>query len=82
MSPPGTPRSCRADIGLRRRHVITDCLGLRLMVLVCAADVTDRQAARVMLPRLRARFHRITPGWADDGYTGRPVTWANVPWGG
>ncbi|WP_375792347.1 hypothetical protein [Streptomyces rhizosphaericus] len=34
----------------RRRHVITDCLGLLLMVLVCAADVTGRQAARVMFP--------------------------------
>ncbi|GAA3814999.1 IS5 family transposase [Streptomyces chiangmaiensis] len=60
----------------RRRHVITDCLGLLLMVLVCAADVTDRQAARVMLPRLRARFHTITLVWADGGYTGRLVTWA------
>ncbi|MFE2520975.1 IS5 family transposase [Streptomyces mirabilis] len=60
----------------RRRHVVTDCLGLLLMVLVCAADVTDRQAARVMLPRLRARFHKITLVWADGGYTGRLVTWA------
>ncbi|CAM5511747.1 DDE transposase [Streptomyces canarius] len=60
----------------RRRHVITDCLGLILMVLVCAADVTDRQAARVMLPRLRARFPKITLVWADGGYTGRLVTWA------
>jgi transposase len=60
----------------RRRHVITDCLGLVLMVLVCAADVTDRQAARVMLPRLRGRFRKITLVWADGGYTGRLVTWA------
>ncbi|MEU8687545.1 IS5 family transposase [Streptomyces sp. NPDC048665] len=59
----------------RRRHVITDCLGLLLMVLVCAADVTDRQAARVMLPRLRARFHKITLVWADGGYACRLVTW-------
>ncbi|WP_420706472.1 transposase [Streptomyces sp. MspMP-M5] len=59
----------------RRRHVITDCLGLLLMVLVCAADVTDRQAAHVMLPRLRSRFRTITLVWADGGYTGRLVTW-------
>ncbi|MER5669149.1 transposase [Streptomyces mirabilis] len=56
----------------RRRHVITDCLGLLLMVLVCAADVTDRQAARIMLPRLRARFHKITLVWADGGYAWSP----------
>ncbi|MEU7166644.1 transposase, partial [Streptomyces morookaense] len=60
----------------RRRHVITDCLGLLLMVLVTAGNVTDRQAAHVMLPRLRERFAAITLVWADNGYTGRLVTWA------
>ncbi|MGI5135603.1 MULTISPECIES: IS5 family transposase [unclassified Streptomyces] len=60
----------------RRRHVVTDCLGLILMVLVCAADVTDREAARIMLPGQRARFRTVTLVWADGGYTGRLVTWA------
>ncbi|MFE4960679.1 IS5 family transposase [Streptomyces sp. NPDC056653] len=60
----------------RRRHVITDSLGLLLMVLVTAADVTDRQAARVMLPQLRDRFRKISLVWADGGYTGHLVTWA------
>ncbi|MFE2571433.1 IS5 family transposase [Streptomyces mirabilis] len=60
----------------RRRHVITDCLGLLLMVLVTAADVTDRQAARIMLPRLRVRFWKISLVWADGGYTGVLVDWA------
>ncbi|MER5667356.1 transposase [Streptomyces mirabilis] len=46
------------------------------MILVTAADVTDRQAARVMLPRLRERFRKITLVWADGGYTGGLVTWA------
>lgn len=46
------------------------------MVLVTAADVTDRQAARTLLPRLRERFRKITLVWADGGYTGRLVTWA------
>lgn len=37
----------------RRRHVITDSLlGLLLMVLVTAGNITDRQAARVLLPQL------------------------------
>ncbi|MEU8733684.1 IS5 family transposase [Streptomyces tendae] len=60
----------------RRRHVITDSIGLLLMVLVTAADVTDRQAARVMLPRLREKFRKNTLIWADGGYSGRLVTWA------
>lgn len=60
----------------RRRHVITDSLGLLLVVLVTAGNVTDRRAAGVMLPGLRSRFPRITLVWADSGYTGRLVTWA------
>lgn len=60
----------------RKRHVIVDCLGLLLMVLVTAADVTDRDAACGMLERLRSRHRKITLVWADGGYTGRLVTWA------
>ncbi|MEU5439109.1 IS5 family transposase [Streptomyces sp. NPDC020719] len=60
----------------RRRHVITDSLGLLLMVLVTAGNITDRQAARGMLPLLRKRFPKITLVWADGGYAGRVVTWA------
>ncbi|WP_234025270.1 transposase [Streptomyces sp. MspMP-M5] len=43
---------------------------------MCAAGVTDRQAARIMLPCLRTRFRKITLVWADGGYSGRLVTWA------
>ncbi|MFC7267294.1 IS5 family transposase [Streptomyces lutosisoli] len=60
----------------RRRHVITDSLGLLLMVLVTAADVTDRRAARMMLPRLRTQFRKVSLMWADGGYTGQLVDWA------
>jgi transposase len=60
----------------RRRHVITDCLGMVLMVMVTAANVTDRQAARIMLPGLRERFRELTLVWADGGYTGSLVDWA------
>jgi transposase len=60
----------------RKRHVLVDCLGLLLMVLVTGAEVTDRDAACGMLPRLRSRHRRITLVWADGGYSGRLVTWA------
>lgn len=60
----------------RRRHVITDCLGLILMVMVTAGNITDRQAARGMLPLLRTRFPKIGLVWADGGYAGRLVAWA------
>ncbi len=64
------------NINGRKRHVIVDCLGLLLMVLVTPANVTDRQAACGMLPHLRARYRRIRLLWADGGYSGRLVDWA------
>ncbi|TDT97337.1 transposase [Streptomyces sp. 846.5] len=60
----------------RRRHVVVDCLGLLLAVLVTAADVGDRTAAMPLLRDVRARFHRLTLLWADGGYTGVLVAWA------
>ncbi|WP_217551115.1 transposase [Streptomyces sp. GbtcB6] len=63
-------------VGGRKRHVVVDCLGLLLVVTVTAANVQDRDAAGPLLERLRDRFHKIVPVWADDGYAGRLVTWA------
>ncbi|WP_191864084.1 MULTISPECIES: transposase [Streptomycetaceae] len=54
----------------RKRHIVVDTLGLLLQVLVTAAAVTDREAARRMLPALRARHRRLRRLWADGSYTG------------
>jgi transposase len=64
------------NVNGRKRHLIVDCLGLLLMVLVTPADVTDREAASGMLPRLRERHRRVRLVWADGGYAGRLVDWA------
>ncbi|MEN8651582.1 IS5 family transposase [Streptomyces sp. 21So2-11] len=59
----------------RKRHIVTDCLGLLLVVAVTAANIGDRDAAVGLLGRLR-RLHRdITLVWADGGYTGGIVDW-------
>lgn len=59
----------------RKRHIVTDTLGLLLVVAVTAANVGDRDAAAGLLMRLR-RLHRdITLVWADGGYTGGLVGW-------
>ncbi|MFF3247404.1 IS5 family transposase [Streptomyces sp. NPDC002870] len=59
----------------RKRHIVTDCLGLLLVVAVTAAKIGDRDAAVGLLGRLR-RLHRdITLVWADGGYTGGIVDW-------
>jgi transposase len=60
----------------RKRHLLVDCLGLLLGVVVTAASVQDRDAARPLLQRARARFHRLALVWADGAYTGGLVTWA------
>ncbi|MGO4430478.1 transposase, partial [Streptomyces sp. MCAF7] len=59
----------------RKRHIVTDTLGLLLAACVTAADIGDRDAAAGLLMRLR-RLHRdITLVWADGGYTGSLVGW-------
>jgi transposase len=61
----------------RKRHIVVDTLGLLLTVMVTAASVTDREAARTLLARLRHRHRRITRVWADGGYTGQLVDFAH-----
>jgi transposase len=60
----------------RKRHVIVDCLGLLLVVLVTAASVQDRDGARPALKYLREVFEKVTLVWADGGYAGELVAWA------
>ncbi|MFF0479376.1 transposase [Streptomyces sp. NPDC004284] len=64
----------------RKRHIVVDSLGLPLAVVVTAAPVTDRDAARTLLARLRERFWRLTRVWADGGYTGRLAHVAASAW--
>jgi transposase len=60
----------------RKRHLAVDTLGLLLVVMVTAANVQDRDAARGLLWRLRARYRPIRLCWADAGYAGKLVAWA------
>ncbi|WP_442803091.1 transposase [Streptomyces pseudogriseolus] len=60
----------------RKRHLLTDTLGLLLAVLVTPASTTDRDAARLLLPAARGRFGRLARVWADGGYTGHLVDWS------
>lgn len=57
----------------RKRHVVVDTLGLLLGVMVTAADIGDRAAAKVLLERVTDAHHRLEIVWADGGYTGSLV---------
>src|SRR5947209_237001 len=59
-----------------KRHIAVDTTGLLLTVLVTAASVQDRDAARPLLQNLRKAFPTVRLAWADGGYAGKLVTWA------
>ena len=59
-----------------KRHIIVDTTGLLLAVVIHAANIQDRDGARLVLAKLLGRFPRLQIIWADAAYTGRLVTWA------
>jgi len=77
----GQGAACRGyDAGKKingtKRHLAVDVLGLLLTVLVTAASVQDRDAAKPLLWNLRRAFPSVKLAWADGGYVGKLVTWA------
>jgi putative transposase len=60
----------------RKRHIVVDTLGLLLAVVVHAADIQDRDGAKLVLKRMRGRFARLRLIVADGGYAGTLVEWA------
>lgn len=52
----------------RKRHLITDTLGLVLVAAVTAASVQDRPGGKAVLARLAAAFPSVALVWADGGY--------------
>jgi putative transposase len=59
----------------RKRHLLVDTLGLVLAVVVHAANIQDRDGAKLVLERLRHKFSRLRCIWADGGYAGQLVAW-------
>jgi putative transposase len=60
----------------RKRHLVVDALGLLLVVYVTGGGVQDRVAAPILLGILAKRHPRLKHIWADGGYLGEVVTWA------
>jgi len=55
---------------------VVDTLGLVIAVVVHAADIQDRDGAKLVLRKLAGRFSRLSLIWADGGYTGKLIEWA------
>jgi putative transposase len=60
----------------RKRHLLVDTQGFVLKVVVSAADVQDREGARLLAQALRLfgpDLPRLALVWADAGYAGQLV---------
>jgi transposase len=60
----------------RKRHIVVDTMGLLLAVIITAASVQDRDGARTVLDRLRFTMPSVVLVWADGGYAGKLIGWA------
>ncbi len=59
----------------RKRHILVDTIGLLLIVKVLAANIQDRDGAKILLTEIKERMPRLYLIWADGGYRGKLITW-------
>jgi putative transposase len=57
----------------RKRHILVDTMGLLLVVLVHAADIQERDGAKLLLNKIKGCFTRLCLIWADGGYNGEAM---------
>lgn len=54
---------------------MVDTLGLLLAVVVHAADIQDRDGAKLLFVKAAVSFPTIALVWADGGYAGQLIAW-------
>ena len=54
----------------RKRHILTDTLGLMIEAVVHTADIQDRDGGPLVLKSIRGRFPWLSHIFADGGYAG------------
>ena len=59
----------------RKRHIVTDTLGLLMAIVVHSADIQDREGAKLVIEQLRYDYPRLKKILADGGYTGQLIEW-------
>ena len=71
----GGPRGYDAGkkIKGRKRHILTDTLGLLVAVVVHTADIQDRDGAPDVLTSIRSSFPWLRHVFADGGYAGEKL---------
>jgi len=59
----------------RKRHVVTDTLGLIMVIVIHSADIQDREGAKKVIEELKYKYPRLKKKLADQGYTGDLASW-------
>jgi len=60
----------------RKRHILVDTVGNLLDVVVHAADIQDRDGAKLLMNKLTTMLQlRLQKVWADGAYRGKLVSW-------
>lgn len=49
-----------------------------MMVIVHAADIQDRDGAKLLLAKMVGLFPRLALIWADGGYAGKLIDWVKA----
>jgi putative transposase len=58
----------------RKRHILVDTLGMIMVVVVTAANVPEREGAKLVLRSLTGSCKKIRRIWVDGGYNGKAFT--------
>ena len=59
----------------RKRHIVVDTIGLIIAVVVHAANIQDRDGAKLVMAKITCGFPRLQLIWADGGYAGKLIKW-------
>jgi putative transposase len=60
----------------RKRHILTDTIGLPVGMIVHPADAADRDGAPALLASVRSRYPWLRWVFADGAYAGEKLTTA------
>jgi putative transposase len=55
-----------------------DTIGLVWAVVVHAANIQDRDGAKLLLDKIRDKCHRLKLIWADAAYAGQLIDWVKT----
>jgi len=59
----------------RKRHIVVDTQGHIIAATVHEGNIQDRDGAKLVIPKLTAKYPRLELIWADGGYRGTLVEW-------